>query len=94
VRVQLHYLVHDCFLPPRWLLDGTARLRELPAILVHGGRDLVCRPRIAQDLARHWRGARLRIVEDGGHSPLSPGMTGALIEATREAETLGRESRA
>ncbi|HUO82014.1 MAG TPA: prolyl aminopeptidase [Gammaproteobacteria bacterium] len=92
VRVQLHYLVHDCFLPARWILDGAGELSEVPAILVHGSRDLVCRPRIAHDLAGHWRGARLRIVEDGGHSPLSPGMTGALIQATREVETLGRES--
>lgn len=92
VRVQLHYLVNDCFLAPRWLVDGVARLSELPAILVHGRRDLVCRPRVAYALVQRWRKARLHIVEEGGHSALNPAMASALIQAIREVKELVQEA--
>jgi proline iminopeptidase len=91
VRVQLHYLAHDCFLAPGDLLGGMAGLHPLPAILVQGRRDLVCPPVTAYTLAGDWPRAQLRMVEDGGHSALHPAMTGALVRATDDMRQMLRE---
>jgi proline iminopeptidase len=82
VRVQLHYLAHDCFLPAGALLGRLDRLARIPAILVQGRRDLVCPPATAYTLAQSWPGAQLRMVEAGGHSAVHPAMTAALVRAT------------
>jgi proline iminopeptidase len=84
VRVQLHYLVNRCFLAPGQLLDGAERLRDLPAILVQGRRDLVCPPGTAYTLRERWPGAELRMVEEGGHSALHPALARALVQATQD----------
>jgi len=87
-RVQLHYLVHSCFLAPAQLLHGLERLRGLPAIVVQGRRDLVCPPGTAYTVARQLPGAQLRIVEEGGHSPMHPAMAQALVQATGDMKRL------
>jgi len=84
VRVQLHYLVHGCFFKPGQLMDGMSRLRNVPAILVQGRRDLACPPVTAYHVARAWPGAWLRIVEEAGHSAMHPMLAQALIEALRD----------
>jgi len=84
VRVQLHYLVHSCFLASDQLLKGLAVMQHLPAILVQGRRDLVCPPLTAYTVAQHWSAAELRIVEDGGHSAMHPSMARALTQATQD----------
>jgi len=81
-RVQLHYLVHDCFLAPGELLSGLARLAETPVLIVQGKRDMVCPPRSALELAQRLPRAELRLIENGGHSALAPGMAQALRRAT------------
>jgi proline iminopeptidase len=88
VRIQLHYLVNRCFLEPGQLLRGLERLGRLPAILVQGRRDLVCPPGTAYTVARGWRGAQLRMVEEGGHSAMHPAMARALIQATQDMQRL------
>jgi proline iminopeptidase len=90
VKVQLHYLAHDCFLQPGALLAGMDRLRELPAILVQGRRDLVCPPVTAYTVSRDWPRAQLRVVEEGGHSALHPAMTRALVRAADDMRELLR----
>jgi proline iminopeptidase len=84
VKIQLHYLVNGCFLAPGQLLAGLAPLMPLPAVLVQGRRDLVCPPGAAYTLRQNWPGLQLRMVEDGGHSALHPGMARALVEATEQ----------
>jgi proline iminopeptidase len=81
-RVQLHYLAHDCFLAPGELAAGLPRLAALPALIVQGARDLVCPPRVAQELAAALPRAELRLVERGGHSAAAPEMARALRRAT------------
>jgi proline iminopeptidase len=88
VRIQLHYLVNRCFLAPGQLLRGLQHLGRVPAILVQGRRDLVCPPGTAYTVAREWSGADLRIVEDGGHSSMHPGMARALVQATQDMKQL------
>jgi proline iminopeptidase len=83
-KVQLHYLVHDCFLEPGALLSGAAGLAGRPVAIVQGSRDLVCPPQAAQALAQRLPGAELRLVRDGGHSAAAPQMAQALRRATDE----------
>jgi proline iminopeptidase len=49
---------------------------------VQGGRDLVCPPRTAIELAGRLPRAELRLVQDGGHSATGPEMAQALRRAT------------
>jgi proline iminopeptidase len=84
VRVQLHYLVHRCFLAPDQLLHRLDAMQHLPAIIVQGRRDLVCPPLTAYTVAQRWRASELRIIEDGGHSALHPSMASALVAATQD----------
>jgi len=81
-RIQLHYLVHDCFLEPGELASGLGPLAEVPTLIIQGRLDLVCPPRTAYELARLLPRAELRIVERGGHSGSAPHMAEALRRAT------------
>jgi proline iminopeptidase len=92
VRVQLHYLSHDCFLAPGRLLADLPRIAHLPAILVQGRRDLVCPPCTAYTLARGWPAARLCMVEEAGHSAMHPALRGALVRATEDFKTVLQQS--
>jgi proline iminopeptidase len=83
-RVQLHYLVHDCFLAPGELLSGLARLAGTPVLIVHGKRDRVCPPRTAVEVAGRLPKAELRLIEQGGHSAAAPEMAQALRRAADE----------
>jgi proline iminopeptidase len=83
-RVQLHYLVHDCFLEPGALVSSLARLAQTPVLIVQGKRDRVCPPRAALELAGRLPRAELRLIERGGHSAGEPVMAQALRRAADE----------
>jgi len=80
-KVQLHYLVHDCFLAPGELLSGLAGLAGTPVLIVQGEHDRVCPPRAAGEVAGRLPKAELRLVEHGGHSATAPEMAQALRRA-------------
>lgn len=80
-RVQLHYLAHDCFLGQGALLGSLERLGGVPVLIVQGGRDRVCPPRAALELAARLPQAEVRLIEDGGHSATGPAMARALRRA-------------
>jgi proline iminopeptidase len=84
VRVQLHYLVHDCFLAPGELLSKLSPLARTPLLIVQGELDRVCPADAARTLASHAPGAELRLVARGGHAADEPEMAAALRAATDE----------
>ncbi|MFZ0215894.1 MAG: prolyl aminopeptidase [Candidatus Dormiibacterota bacterium] len=90
-QIENHYFVNGGFLDhPDQLLDGVARIRQLPAVIVQGRHDLVCPPVSAFDLAARWPEADLRVVADAGHSAHEPGLTSELVRATNAfADQLG-----
>jgi proline iminopeptidase len=81
VRIQTHYLRHQCFLVERPILGRMGVLRALPAIIVQGRLDMVCPPVTAQRLAAHWDAAELRMVENAGHFVFNPALAAALVRA-------------
>ena len=42
---------------------------QLPCLVVHGGRDAITLPSMAEHHARLWPGARLAVYPEAGHSP-------------------------
>lgn len=81
-RIQAHYLTRRCFLDEARVLDCAARCHGLPAAILHGRLDLVCRPESAWRLHRTMHGSRLAIIEGAGHSPFDPPLAAALVSAT------------
>lgn len=80
-----HYWANDAFLGPTGILDGIAALRKIPAVLIHGRRDVSSPVVTAWRLHRAWPASDLRIVEDEGHG--GPRMLELFAEAITE---LGR----
>ena len=80
-RIEAHYFANDLFLPPRGLLAHMDRLNGIPAEIVQGRYDMICPAVTAFELAEAWRGARLTVVPDAGHSALEPGIRRALVAA-------------
>lgn len=80
-RIQMHYLMHDCFLAPGQLLDGVRTIRQLPAAIVQGLADLVCPPLAAARLRAAWPEAEWSGIAHAGHGGLTPPLAQATIAA-------------
>ena len=65
------------------LLRDADRLSDIPGVIVHGRYDVVTPIKNAFDLSRVWPLAELRVVPDAGHAMTEPGITHALVAATR-----------
>lgn len=81
-RLQAHYLLRECFLGEKRLLDCAARMHGLPTAILHGRLDLICKPEAAWRVHRTLHGSRLRLVDGAGHSPFDAPMAQALVGAT------------
>lgn len=66
-RICAHYFRHGAWLEEGALIRDAARLGGVPAVLIHGRRDLTCPVETAYRLARAWPGARLLVFDDAGH---------------------------
>jgi proline iminopeptidase len=80
-RLEAHYLRNQRFTPDDRLLQDLPRVRQIPALLVHGRYDLVCPLVGADDLHRAWPEASYVIVNDAGHSSHEPGIAKQLVAA-------------
>lgn len=87
-RIEAHYLSNGAFLEPDQLIEGAARMRELPGTIVHGRYDMVCPVETADRLARAWPEAEFTIVPDAGHSALEQGTRAALLDAVERLKGL------
>lgn len=67
VRICVHYLRHGAWLADDEILRNVARLSAIPAILIHGRRDMSCPLETAHALARDWPSAELVVLEESGH---------------------------
>lgn len=80
-RIQLHYLLHQCFLLPGQLLAGLDRLRHIPTSIVQRLADPLCPPQLARQLHRAWPEAIWLPVSGGGRGAMSPHVARACIKA-------------
>ncbi|MEP5763919.1 MAG: prolyl aminopeptidase [Halieaceae bacterium] len=82
-RIEAHFFVNNCFIEENQILDQVAALEGIPGTIVHGRYDVVCPLDNAFELHRHWPDSELHIVRDAGHVASEPGITDALVRATR-----------
>jgi len=81
-RVQIHYILNQCFVGHRDLLTEAESLSKIPTTIIQGRYDMVCPPATAWALKKAMPHATLSIIPDAGHSAMETGVTSALIEAT------------
>jgi proline iminopeptidase len=79
-RLVTHFWMNFGFLPEGQIMDQLPVLSKIPAVLVHGRRDLSSPLSVAEDIQGSWPGSRLIVVDDAGH--------GTTLEATRQAVDL------
>jgi proline iminopeptidase len=82
-RIEAYYFANNLFLPRGGLLGYMDRVRSIPA-----ENDMICPAATAFELANAWRGARLTVVPDAGHSALEPGIRRALVAAVERFRDL------
>ncbi len=87
-RVQIHYILNQCFVDGEALLKQALSLANIPTIIVQGRYDMVCPPQTAWALHQAMPHAQFIMVADAGHSAMEPGVTSALIAATETFKTL------
>ena len=87
-RVQIHYILNQCFVDGEALLKQAVSLANIPTIIVQGRYDMVCPPQTAWALHQAMPHAQFTMVTDAGHSAMEPGVTSALIAATETFKTL------
>lgn len=81
-RIEAHYFKNGMFLEDDYLLSNIDKVRDVPAVIVHGRYDMICPIITADKLATAWPKAEYVIVRDAGHSAMEPGIRSALVDAT------------
>ena len=77
--LEAHYVVNQCFLPDRYILDHADTLSGIPAAIVHGRYDVICPPQDAYELHKTLAGSTLHFV-CAGHSASESAIREKLIE--------------
>lgn len=81
-RMFAHYCSHNFFLADNQILANMHKIEHLPARMVQGRYDIICRPKSAYELLQRWPQAELVFVQDAGHTTAEPGIAKYLIKAT------------
>ena len=68
-RIMAHYMINGIFVRENQLLEEVGRVREIPAVIVHGRYDLICPIVNADALHRAWPEAEYIVIANAGHSP-------------------------
>jgi proline iminopeptidase len=83
-RLFAHYSMHKFFFEENQILDNLAKIKHLPAIIVHGRYDVILRVSSAYELHKNWSGSEFILVPDAGHSSVDHGIAKALVVATEK----------
>lgn len=85
--LECHYIKHLCFIEPNYILKNIHKISHIPATLIHGRYDCVCKIQGAYLLNEVWSTSQLTIVPESGHSANEPKITAALcLAATAMAD--------
>lgn len=80
-RIVTHYFRHNVWLEDGALLSGAKRLKDIPAVLIHGRLDMGTPLSGAEELSRAWPGSELIVVDEAGHELRTPGMRENIVAA-------------
>lgn len=89
-RVQIHYIINQCFVGHRDLLDEVKSLSHIPTTIIQGRYDMVCPPISAWELKQAMPHAQFEMIADAGHSAMDASITSALVKATEEFKNKNR----
>ena len=82
-RIECHYFMNNCwFDSDNYLIENIDKIRNIPAVIVHGRYDIICPVVQAWDLHRAWPEADFYIIPDAWHSIYEEGIKNKLIEYT------------
>jgi proline iminopeptidase len=80
--LECHYVKHQCFIPENYIMQNIDKIAHLPATIIHGRYDSVCKVENAYSLSNAWPNSQLNIVPKSGHSAGEPLITQALCAAS------------
>jgi len=66
-KISAHYFTNDSFISENYILENMNRIKQLPAIILHGRYDMVCQLYQAYELSKLWENAQLQILPYAGH---------------------------
>jgi proline iminopeptidase len=81
--LECHYIKYQCFIPENFILKNIEKIQHLPATIIHGRYDSVCKIEAAYALSQLWQNSILNIVPESGHSAGEKLITQALCCATQ-----------
>ena len=88
-RIESYYTDNGFFLDgDNYVLDNAHKIAHIPCRIVQGRYDIICPMISAWDLHKALPNSVLRIVADGSHSPMSPGMIEELVQASEDFKSL------
>lgn len=73
-KIEIHYFVHNCFLPENYILKNINKIKRIPVKIVQGNEDMVTPKGQALALANKLPLVELYLDPQGGHSS-TPAMT-------------------
>jgi len=83
-RLCAHYSMNNNFLKDNQILDNLDKIAHLPAIIVQGRYDIICRAKTAYTLHKLWHASELVFVCDAGHAAMEIGTAKELVAATEK----------
>jgi proline iminopeptidase len=81
-RMELHYAWHHYFIGENQILENCGLLADIPTVLIHGRKDLVCPMESAIKLHQALPHADYIVLPEAGHVAQGQDMIDALLSAT------------
>lgn len=85
--IELHYLVHRCFLPEDFILKNSNKIANVPTALIQGRYDCVCSPLAAYALHKKLKNSKIYFTI-AGHSSGDPENEAQLILEMKKLEKM------
>lgn len=82
VRMELHYALNNYFINENQILDNCDKLKNIPAIIIHGRYDLVCPLEAGLHLHQKLPQSEFIVLPNAGHISQHEEMVDALVTAT------------
>lgn len=87
-RMFSYYYKNNFFIKENQILDNIDKINHLPASIVHGRYDAICRLQSGFELHQSWPDSELLIVQDAGHTTFEPAIAKGLIAATERMKAI------
>jgi proline iminopeptidase len=87
-KLLTHYCLNNFFMDNNTLLNNVDKISHIPAQIIHGRYDIICRIHQAYDLHKKWRNSELLVQPLAGHADVEPEILQTMIDATEKYKEL------